>query len=447
MSHSDKCNPRKRKTPRRSPEQSGFCTPKRHWQMGLIPPLPPGEYASLKKSISDMGVRVPIVVDQLGDIIDGYHRDRACRELQLDCPREVREFNSDVDRYEAALVLNCSRRHLNCKQRRELVAAYLKIDPAVNDSHLGEIVGCSKNTVAAVRGELEHARQIDRVEQRRGRDGKQRPAKYKRIIANNDREAGKALEMIKNMPPGGKLMDVTTAARRARLQAARNAKEVAGKAVAPSPADAIRLYHCKFQDLAEMAGIEPGSVPLICTDFPYIKEFLPQLGELAQFAQRVLVDGGLFVTYSGAYFLDQVMQAFSEHLTYRWAIATVWTGPGNPVYPLAIISRWKPVLIYSKGGWTPRGGWSDVLQFDTKEKSWHEWQQPLPEVESLVKFFSQPGDVVVDPCGGAFTTALACRNLGRRFVGCDVEERCVLLGQERLASTKATTVNTSSDHT
>lgn len=54
----------------------------------------------------------------------------------------------------------------------------------------------------------------------------------------------------------------------------------------------------------------------------------------------------------------------------------------------------------------------------------------------FVDTFSQPGDLVVDPCGGGFTTA--CHRLGRRFVGCDIDKVAVLKGQERLALEVAT---------
>lgn len=59
----------------------------------------------------------------------------------------------------------------------------------------------------------------------------------------------------------------------------------------------------------------------------------------------------------------------------------------------------------------------------------------------MVGYFSQPGDLVVDPCAGGFTTAVACRNLGRRCVSCDVDKRAVLSGQERLAGISGTTIS------
>jgi site-specific DNA-methyltransferase (adenine-specific) len=76
-----------------------------------------------------------------------------------------------------------------------------------------------------------------------------------------------------------------------------------------------------------------------------------------------------------------------------------------------------------------------VFTCNHQEKDRHEWQQPLEEVELMVRYFSKPGELVCDPCGGSFTTALAARNLGRRFVGCDIEQSCVVGGQARLKET------------
>jgi len=126
----------------------------------MLPPLSSEEYTAIKESIRQYGVRVPILVDQGGKIIDGWHRQRACDELGIYCPREVREFVSEAERLEVAIGLNANRRHLNRQQRRELIAAFLKCDPRINDNHLGKIIGVSQNTVAAVRGELESTFQI-----------------------------------------------------------------------------------------------------------------------------------------------------------------------------------------------------------------------------------------------------------------------------------------------
>jgi site-specific DNA-methyltransferase (adenine-specific) len=77
--------------------------------------------------------------------------------------------------------------------------------------------------------------------------------------------------------------------------------------------------------------------------------------------------------------------------------------------------------------------WPDVFRVNSKEKDWHPMQQPLEEAEKFVRYFTQPGDLVVDPCSGSFTTAVACKNLGRRFIGCDIRTEYVSKGQTRLA--------------
>jgi site-specific DNA-methyltransferase (adenine-specific) len=317
------------------------------------------------------------------------------------------------------------------KQKEELIRTYLLRDPAVADNTLATLLGgVSKNKVADVRAEMEGACLIDKVTKRRGADGKTYPAKYPRIVVNSEREMEAALKAIKDLPANGKTLDATTAARRARRTAAKKAWQ--GEVIEPSPEDAIKLYNCPFQQLEQLAGIAPATVHLVCTDIPYGKNFLPQIGELAAMAERILVQGGLFAMHSGQYYLDQVMGMLGRHLTWRWMIASEWSGDANMVHPLDLGSQWKPILVYSKGPWRKRGRWYDVSRVDAKEKDYHDWQQPLEEVERLVRYFSDPGDLVVDPCGGGFTTALACRNLGRRCVSCDVDERAVVRGQERL---------------
>jgi ParB-like chromosome segregation protein Spo0J len=212
-----------------------------------------------------------------------------------------------------------------------------------------------------------------------------------------------------------------------------------GRQVEPARDGDIQVYHCPFQKLEEVAAIEPNSVNLLLTDIPYGQEFLPQVEDLGAFASRVLVPGGLFVTYTGQYWLHKVIPALATHLQYRWCLASVWGGTANVTHlggwkqrQGRVVSKWKPIVLFSKGEWTKEGEFFDVSMVGEKEKDWHHWQQPLAEVETLVKYFSNPGDLVVDTCGGGFTTAVACRNLKRRCIACDIDEAAVIKGQDRL---------------
>lgn len=186
----------------------------------LLPALLPEDFEALKTSIAEQGVDVPIIVDQEGNTIDGYHRQRACDELGTFCPREVRQFENEADKLELILRLNCRRRHLNQKQRRFIIEAYLLRDPEIADNFLAENIGVSKNTVAEVRCEMEATCQIDKFKMLRGKDGKRRPVKYKKIVANTPEEAENALKLIGDLPDGcgGRTIDSETAARQVGLE-------------------------------------------------------------------------------------------------------------------------------------------------------------------------------------------------------------------------------------
>lgn len=184
--------------------------------------------------------------------------------------------------------------------------------------------------------------------------------------------------------------------------------------------------------------MKPSSVNLILTDPPWEQSFLPQYEELGAFAKKVLVEEGIFAAYCGQFWLDRAIDLLSRNLQYRWLNAILWPG-SHPVRVGGwkephgrVLSQWRPVLIFSNGGFPKRGQWLDVLHGGGKEKEWHPWQQPLAEAEELVKDFSDTGDLVVDPCGGSFTTAVACRHLGRKFIGCDVDPKCIEIGHKRV---------------
>jgi hypothetical protein len=51
----------------------------------------------------------------------------------------------------------------------------------------------------------------------------------------------------------------------------------------------------------------------------------------------------------------------------------------------------------------------------------HKTEKPLDQVLDLVEFFSNPGDLVFDPCAGAGTTALACKLLGRDCISLEID--------------------------
>lgn len=398
----------------------------------FLPDQAPWEYEALKASIRRFGVILPLVKDELGEVIDGHQRERACRELGVkNYPVLTLAGLTEEEKRDHAFVLNQVRRRLNRRQMRALIAAELRRTPELSNNWLAQILGTTDKTVEVVRQELIATLEIPRFEKLRGKDGKSR--RVTRVVSHTAREAERAqeaLQVLGDDAPSGYL-EVRLAERRAKRK--RRKQALQGREVAPPGDGDIRLYHCPFQNLEQAAGIEPESVNLILTDPPYGRDFLPQLADLAEMAERILVSGGLFVTYYGHSYLDRAMGVLGQRLVYRWMAATAWETVANEVFPLQVFSRWRPILVFSKGDWAERKWWYDYYVWNSKEKGVHDWQQPLVDVERLLNDFSQPGDLVVDPCGGGFTTAVACLRNGRRCISCDIDEAAVIRGQDRLA--------------
>jgi site-specific DNA-methyltransferase (cytosine-N4-specific) len=58
---------------------------------------------------------------------------------------------------------------------------------------------------------------------------------------------------------------------------------------------------------------------------------------------------------------------------------------------------------------------------------------PAPLVDWWIRYISPPNGIILDPFMGSGTTALVARQLGRHFLGCDVNAEYVALANERLA--------------
>ena len=77
----------------------------------------------------------------------------------------------------------------------------------------------------------------------------------------------------------------------------------------------------------------------------------------------------------------------------------------------------------------------DVYIVDkTKQGSFHPTEKPLDVVRHLVSSLTKPGETVLDPFCGSGTTGIACRELGRRFIGFDIDSRYVDTSRQRINS-------------
>ena len=74
-------------------------------------PLTPEEYQRLKEDIRERGVQVAIEFDDNGDVLDGHHRLKICKELGItDYPTVVRRGLSEKEKRQHARRSNLVRR-------------------------------------------------------------------------------------------------------------------------------------------------------------------------------------------------------------------------------------------------------------------------------------------------------------------------------------------------
>ena len=84
------------------------------------------------------------------------------------------------------------------------------------------------------------------------------------------------------------------------------------------------------------------------------------------------------------------------------------------------------------------GVWTHPIMLDHSHKGArvHPTQKPLGLMEALVRDFTDPGDLILDPFAGSATTGVACKRLGRSFVGWEKDATFYERARVRLDSTQ-----------
>jgi len=79
-----------------------------------------------------------------------------------------------------------------------------------------------------------------------------------------------------------------------------------------------------------------------------------------------------------------------------------------------------------------------VLYFKTAESEgkFHPTQKPHSLMKYLVKTFSNENDVVLDPCMGSGTTGVACVNTNRKFIGIELDKNYFDIAKKRISDTE-----------
>ena len=154
---------------------------------------------------------------------------------------------------------------------------------------------------------------------------------------------------------------------------------------------------------------------------------------------RVLKPGGALYMFTAreqnGFF---IRQAVARGFVYRNQLTIVKKNP----LPSFSKSNWRSAfetcLYVTKGkpkkfNFVSQADCKNVFHYsNTRHLTKHPTEKPLDFIKLLVRVSSNENDLVLDPFMGSGTTAAACKELGRNFLGFELEPEYIKMANERL---------------
>ena len=75
---------------------------------------------------------------------------------------------------------------------------------------------------------------------------------------------------------------------------------------------------------------------------------------------------------------------------------------------------------------------SSVVKFNSEHNPPHPTQKPVALMEYIIKTYSTESETVLDFTMGSGTTGVACKNLNRKFIGIELDEKYFNIAKERI---------------
>ncbi|MCX2885879.1 site-specific DNA-methyltransferase [Bacillus velezensis] len=220
--------------------------------------------------------------------------------------------------------------------------------------------------------------------------------------------------------------------------------------------------------LEGMKLISDGSIDMILTDLPYGTtqnkwDVIIPFDQLWKEYIRIIKENGAIVLTASQPFTSALIMSNTKLFRYEW----IWkknnaTGHLNAKrMPMkeheSIVVFYKKQPTYNPQGIIPynkitrRGGNGKnynnsntmnyqeytnyprtIQQFSYDKEKYHPTQKPVALFEYLIKTYTNEGDVVLDNCMGSGTTAVACENLKRNWIGFETEKEYIDIVNKRL---------------
>jgi len=202
--------------------------------------------------------------------------------------------------------------------------------------------------------------------------------------------------------------------------------------------------------LEGLKKLEDNSIDLIVTDPPYGMDFqsnyrkekhikiendkdLSWLPTFLNQCNRVLKDNSHFYMCSSFHNLDYFMQEVKKIFELKNIL--VWVKNNTSMGDLEgdYAPQYEFILFIQKGRKKLNGTRkSNVLKYSRTGNKYHPTEKPLELIRFLLRNSSSKDDVVLDPFMGSGTTAVACKELDRKFIGYELEEEHFLTSEKRL---------------
>lgn len=198
--------------------------------------------------------------------------------------------------------------------------------------------------------------------------------------------------------------------------------------------------------------LDSESIDLVITDPPYGMSFRSNYRKVRY--EHIVNDDAVLWTEKVVNELDRVMKPnthiywfcsfhnidiFLGELKKKFNIKNIliWeknnTGMGDlsgsyaPKYEMIVFAQKGRRLLYGRRD-------SDILHFDRTGNKNHPTEKPVDLLEYLIQKSSDPGNLVLDPFIGSGSTAVACKNTMRNYIGMEISQEFWRKAQERTCS-------------
>lgn len=173
-----------------------------------------------------------------------------------------------------------------------------------------------------------------------------------------------------------------------------------------------------------MRTMSDKSVDAVITDPPYLEgDFSFMLPELERISKRVLLTPGKIESFNW-------IARKKPTWEYCWKTNTKSLGGASTFH-----IGFEPILSYGFPITPPANDVFDYpIQSDTTNPGGkgHPWPKPINLIKSFVGYWSKPGDTIFDPFMGSGTTGVACVQLGRNFIGCEIDPDYFAIAEKRI---------------